>query len=103
MKKKFLFISIVRNVVHVYLTQLIFADVHELFCRDEPGLRAPPHVRLLLSARPERLEGGVVDELGLLNHLDVEVDSLLIAFENVSPVEKMVIVDDPAREVRLEI
>ena len=33
----------------------------------------------------------------------MKIYSLLISFEDVSPVEKMVIVDDPAREVRLKI
>ena len=33
----------------------------------------------------------------------MEIYSLLISFEDFSPVEKMVIVNDPAREVRLEI
>ena len=39
---------------------------------------------------------------GQLTYLDMKIYSLLISFDDVSPVEKMVIVDDPAREVRLE-
>ena len=36
------------------------------------------------------------------SHLDMEVYSLLVSFDDLSPVEKMVIIDDPTREIRLE-
>lgn len=32
----------------------------------------------------------------------MEVYSLLVSFDDLSPVEKMVIIDDPTREIRLE-
>ena len=55
------------------LTELVFADVHELLCAVEPRAGAPPHVRLLLAAGAEHLERGVVDELCLLHHLHTKI------------------------------
>ena len=51
------------------ITELVLADVHQLLSGEEAGGGGTPHVRLLLAAGSEGLEGGVVDELGLLHHL----------------------------------
>ena len=58
-----------RKKTKLSVTELIFADVHEFLSTEDPGGRAPLHVRLLLPWGSERLEGGVVYELGLLNNL----------------------------------
>ena len=55
------------------ITELIFADVHELLCRDEPGVGASLGVGLGLAGPAERLEGRVVDELGVFDNLKEKV------------------------------
>ena len=52
---------------------MILADVHELLCGHELGVRAPLDVALSLAGTAKRLKRGVVDELGVFNNLKTEI------------------------------
>ena len=49
----------------------------------------------------KRLKGGVVDELGLLDQVEVVLDTVIGHFRCLAPVEKVIVVDHAATEIRL--
>ena len=52
------------------VTELVFADVHQLLGRDELGVSASLGVRLGLAGPAERLKGRIIDELRVLDDLN---------------------------------
>ena len=111
------------------LTKLIFTDIHELFGRTQFGGGTSFDIRLHFptcmttwgqnffknetmsegkssikkegDGTFERLEGGVVEKLGLLNHMKVVLHPIVGRFGGIAPVEKVVVVDYPSAEIRL--
>lgn len=81
--------------------QLVLAHVHELLGGLQPSGSAALEVGLLLAASLERLEGGVVNELCLLDHLEQVLGSIVRSLPAVAPIQEVVIVDHATGKVGL--
>jgi len=82
------------------LTKLIFTDVCQFLSRMKLCSRTPLKIRLCLPDS-KRLKWRVIRELGLLNNMKPNVHSIVICPYNVTPVEKVIIVNNAARKVAL--
>lgn len=81
--------------------QLVLANVLELLLRAQPNGRTPLRVRLPHLSHLKRLKGGIIHELGLLDHAEVVLNALVGRLACVSPPQKVVIVDNSAAKVGL--